>query len=224
MRIMGETGNGDRLRERALVIPINDASAARHVGRWHYSKHMPRGRNISYGWYVGWRLYAVAVYGNGVNPQQERFLSRMSGLQVSGLVELKRLARCDPKLNLPLTAFLAQSHRLLRRQHNVRWVVSFSDPAHGHTGGIYRAANFFSFGKTKAEYHTVDRDGNTVHRRRAYRLAKRCDLSIAEARERLDLRCVRTLPKDRWLLPLEKKSRRSIERNFAEIQARLAKY
>ena len=207
-----------------MVVPISYTTAARHVSRWHYSGGMPRGRNICYGWYMGDRLYAVGVWGNGVNPHQVRFLSRITGQEVTGVVELKRLARSSPKLSAPLTAFLAQSHRLLRSHHGARWVVSFSDPMHGHTGGIYRAANFFAFGKTKAEYHTIDRDGNPVHRRRAYRLAKRTGVTIAEARAQLGLRSVKTLPKDRWLLPLEKKARRALVRELPAIRSRLAKY
>lgn len=155
-------------------------------------------------------LYAAAAYGWGVNPYQETYLSRVLGREVTrgNCLEIKRLARVEPAVpSLPLTWFLARVHRDLRRR-GVRYIVAFSDPAHGHSGGIYRAANFVHAGQTKPEDHCVDQDGNPVHRRVAYRLGKRSGISTAEAREQLGLQTVKTPPKDRWLLDLRRDLRR----------------
>ena len=120
------------------------------------------------------------------------------------MVDLKRLCRVEPRDgSMPLTRMLAKCHRLLAKD-GIRMVVSFSDPAHGHTGGIYRAANFTHAGMTQAEFHTIGEDGEVRHRRFAYRYARRNGVSIAEARDVLGLRRIRTVPKDRWFLWLRK--------------------
>jgi hypothetical protein len=139
----------------------------------HYSGCVPRGKNVFFAGYGEHGTYAAAVYGWGVNPYQERFLSGLLGREVTreSCYELKRLVRAEPRDDrYPLTAFLAGVHRLLRRK-GIRYVVSFSDPAHGHSGGIYRASNFVHVGQTQEEVHCVDAAGEPVHRRRAYRHA-----------------------------------------------------
>lgn len=194
------------------------------VAEHHYSGCVPHGRNVFFRGLVprpseqlglfgeaGEETYAAAVYGWGVNPYQETFLSRLLGREVTraSCFELKRLVRAEPaNPGLPLPSFLGAVHRLLRRD-GIRYIVAFSDPAHGHTGGIYRAANFVHSGRTQEEIHCVDAAGERVHRRRAYRFARGNDLTIAQAREALGLRTVRTARKDRWLLDLHVDLRRN---------------
>lgn len=210
-------GNVTLLTARALTVGESDlATAGPLIERWHYSHRVPTGENIFYVWWIdaggrlpsdlfGQSIYAAACYGIGVNPFQAAFLEREYGYRVytpTALVELKRLARVEPKLDgLPLTRFLAQCHRLLKRR-GYRLVVSFSDPAHGHNGGIYRAANFKHCGQTAEEWHVADESGDVRHRRYAYRYARRNGVSIAEARSELNLTRVLTPAKDRWVLQL----------------------
>jgi len=186
------------------------------IERFHYSGSVPTGQNRFFVWRVdvngtsvpltgdmfGSAIYAVADYGIGVNPYQAAFVSDLFKRTVTPteIIELKRLARVEPRIEgLPLTYFLAKCHKVLRRE-GYRCVVSFSDPAHSHTGGIYRAANFKHCGKTSEEWHVVDTEGNLRHRRYAYRYARRNGVSIAEARQELGLERTPTPPKDRWVL------------------------
>lgn len=170
------------------------------IERWHYSGMIPKGSHIFFGWFHENELYAVADYGNGVNPYQASFLERVTGNPVTNdnLVELKRLARSEPKLQgAYLTKFISKCHKALRRK-GIRHVISFSDPAHGHDGGIYKAASFQHLGTTNAEWHLQDAEGNIHHRRLAYRYAKRNGVSTPQAREELGVTRVKTPPKDRW--------------------------
>lgn len=188
---------------------IDHRLAKPFIEEWHYSGKCPTGKNIFFGCYDGAGLYAVADYGIGVNPYQATFLSRESSLDVTNdaLVELKRLCRIEPRNDdMPLTKFLSQCHRQLK-QEGVRFVVSFSDPEHGHTGGIYRAANFIHLGQSNPEFHLVDADGVVRHRRYAYRYAQRNGVTTAQARDDLGLTRIKTAPKDRWFLPLHAKDR-----------------
>jgi hypothetical protein len=43
---------------------------------------------------------------------------------------------------------LARSERLLREDARWRWLLSYADEAQGHTGAIYRAANWTYVGRT----------------------------------------------------------------------------
>jgi len=136
-----------------IVDHIDHTEAARFIEKWHYSKRTPTGMNIFLGGFVGTELYAVADYGKGVNPYQAPFLEKLLGVPMpdSGLLELKRLCRKEPKDdNAPLTQFLSICHRILRKMGYCA-VIAFSDPEQGHTGGIYKAANFVNLGTTNPE-------------------------------------------------------------------------
>jgi len=188
--------------DRVTRVEEIDHSIARpFIEQWHYSGYVPKGSHHFFAWFVYDELYAVADYGNGVNPYQVRYLKASFHNQVTddNLLELKRLCRSEPKrLDFPLTAFLKRCHRLLKNK-GICFVVAFSDPEYGHSGGIYRAANFEHFGKTQYEKHTIDKDGVVHHRRYAYRYARRNGISIQEARDILGLQVHETVPKDRWV-------------------------
>ena len=191
----------------AEVMLLEHSLAKSFIERWHYSGRCPTGKNIFFGGYLDGELYCVADYGIGVNAYQARYLARETGLPVTSdtLLELKRLCRTEPKRGWPLTAFMAACHRHLRLL-GYRYIVSFSDPEQGHSGGIYRAANFTHLGQTAAEFHVIDKDGEKRHRRYPFRHARRNGISIAQAREELGLVRVKTQPKDRWFLPLDRRA------------------
>jgi len=193
--------------ETSLLEPntIPHEQAARFIEQWHYSATMPTGLNIPFGWpATNGGLYAVAVYGIGVNPFQYQYLSKITGLNITinNLLEIKRLARIEPRNeSRPLSAFLSRCHRMLR-DRGFRHIVAYSDPEHGHSGGIYKASNFTYLGKTNPESHTIGQGGQVRHRRFAYRYARRHGMTIDEARKRLGLNIVKTLPKDRWFIAI----------------------
>lgn len=213
----------DYIRE----LPHNIAKE--FITTWHYSKRVPTGKNVFFGWYVGQILYAVADYGIGVNPNIENFLATITKQNVTrtNLFELKRLCRTDPpNPDYPLTKFLSICHKLLKREHGIEFIVSFSDPEHNRfaiqknvpysSGGIYRAANFTYLGTTNAEIHVIDEKGIKRHRKYAYRFQQRENkkgnpITIGEARKILRLTTIKTAPKDRWFLSLGKCSTKNPE-------------
>lgn len=182
-------------------MSFNDS---RHfIEAWHYSGCVPRGKNLFFGWYLDSTLYAIANYGWGVNPYQASFLSKVLDMELTNpdVLELKRLCRVEPKQDVYLSQFISGCHKLLKL-NSVKVIVSFSDPYHNHTGGIYRASNFTHIGTTKEEMHCIDSEGSIIHRRIAYRLSKRKGISISEARASLGLVPHKTLAKDRWAIIL----------------------
>ncbi len=184
------------------------------IEKWHYSGRCPTGKNIFFGWYIDETLYAVADYGIGVNPYQAQYLSRITGLDIHNneLLELKRLCRIEPKIDkMPLTMFLSQCHKLLAKD-GYCYIVSFSDPNYGHSGGIYKAANFRNLGKTNPENHVVEKDGTIRHRRLYFRYSRRKNVSVSQAREDLGLTLVKTIPKDRWFIQIAKPKALTLDR------------
>tara|TARA_R110000803_G_scaffold2852_1_gene9874 strand:+ start:218 stop:886 length:669 start_codon:yes stop_codon:yes gene_type:complete len=162
------------------------------VETWHYSKRIPTGKNIGYGLWIGWDLYAVIVYGIGVNPYQAKFLG------CEKVMEIKRMCRSEPAMDYPLSRFISITSKWLIKDYPFDMIVAFADPEHGHEGTVYKASGFEYHGETNAEWHLIDQNGDSRHRRFAFRYARRNNISIAEARHQLGVKRVKTAPKHRW--------------------------
>lgn len=176
------------------IRAVSNLTAEIWVTRWHYSRRIPTGKNLSYGLYDGRNeLYAVIIYGIGVNPYQSRYLG------VKRVIEIKRMCRSEPKQNFPLSRFIAITSKLVAKEHPYDCIVAFADPEQGHLGTVYKAAGFTLHGMTNAEWHTVDATGEKRHRRYAFRHARRNGKSIAQSREELQLTRVQSKPKYRWI-------------------------
>lgn len=189
--------------KRGYVREIDFDTARPFIRAKHYAGDVAKGAHLFFGWYVDCTLYAVADFGNGVNPYAAPFLTKICGepVAIETFRELTRLCRVGPrrtKAKYPLSQFLSACHRLLSAR-GYRWVVAFSDPAHQHTGGIYRASGYTHAGQTQTEYHNVTADGAVVHRRKSHRLARATGVSIETARKRLRQNRIRTMRKDRWV-------------------------
>lgn len=173
-------------------IPHSDAKE--FIETWHYSKRIPTGKNVHFGLWVDNNLYAVITYGIGVNPYQAKFLG------VNSTMEIKRMCRSEPKKKYELSRFIRLSLRILKKEFSFDAIVAFADPEEGHEGIVYKASGFTHEGYTNAEWHLVGRDGVKRHRRYAYRMARRNNISVAEARKILGVVRVKTEPKYRWVL------------------------
>jgi hypothetical protein len=152
------------------------AEARPFIERWHYSGKVPTGKNYFFVMESGEQvdmfsseIYAVACYGHSASQSMHTGLSRLTGLDVTldNMLELRRLCRREPRDGKPLTWFLSRCHKLLKKR-GIKYIVSFSDPMHNHSGGIYKAASFTHLGKTDPATHNKDKDGNIVHRRIPY--------------------------------------------------------
>lgn len=178
---------------RFLIKRIDYTTARIWIEQWHYSHVIPKGRNICFGLFDRDNLYAVIVYGNGINPYQAAYLN------VGVVVEIKRMCRSEPAQDYPLSRFIALTSRFLMKEYPYDAIVAFADPEQGYEGTVYKAAGFTKLGTTQAEWHVVDAQGVRHHRRLAYRHSKRHNISIEESRQALGLTRVKTKPKHRWV-------------------------
>jgi len=163
---------------------------------WHYSHRIPTGKNICFGLWYGDELYAVIVYGIGVNPYQATFLN------VQSVIEIKRMCRSEPKKNYELSRFIRLSLKMAKKIMDFHAVVAFADTEQGHEGTVYKAAGFTHEGYTNPEWHLIGEDGEKRHRRYAFRMARRNRITVSEARNALGMKRVKTKPKHRWVLRL----------------------
>ena len=193
------------------VRRITKKEATPIIKGYHYSKNIPAGKNIYFGYYVNdIILYAVAIYGIGVNNNGPAFLARTMKKEVTvqNSLELKRLARIEPKISVaPLTKFLAICHRLLKKE-GYKYVVSYSDPDFNPAGGIYAASNFKFIGMTSPESDILNTEGLKINRRTLLHWRNRQKkvtgkmLTIDEACAIRGFRKVKTQPKKRWFLEI----------------------
>jgi hypothetical protein len=177
-----------------LINPITNETATLWVRKWHYSHRIPTGKNMGYGLYSSGSLYAVIVYGIGVNPFEAGFL------RCKQVVEIKRMCRSEPKQDYELSRFIRLTMRMLAREYPHDCVIAFADPMHGHEGIVYKASGFKLEGMTNPEWHLQDSQGEIRHRRFAFRYARRNKVDIQTARQKLGVLRIRTEPKFRWVL------------------------
>jgi hypothetical protein len=192
---------------------ITQAEARSVVDTFHYSKNVPAGKNIHFGWFLNDEsLYAVASYGIGANNNIAKYLARITGLDVTNqnLFELKRLARRGEKSAalFSLSKLLAVSHKNLFRKNGIRYIVSYSDPDYNPTGGIYAASGFRLLGTTAPETDIVTDGDLKIGRRTLLHWRKaHGNPTISEACKLLNYRIVKTPSKKRWFLALDKKDK-----------------
>ena len=176
------------------VEKVDHKTAKAWVEKWHYSHRIPTGKNISYGVFADDTLYAVIVYGIGVNPYQAKFLG------VDRVLEIKRMCRSEPPIpEYPLSKFISVTTKMARKEYACGCIIAFADPEQGHEGTVYKASNFTLHGVTNPEWHLVDASGEKRHRRYAFRHARRNGITIAESRVELGVERVKTQPKYRWV-------------------------
>jgi hypothetical protein len=102
----------------------------------------------------------------------------------------------------------------------IRYIVSYSDADFNPHGGVYKASGFVQVGETKVGYDLLNDKGfktsrrNLLHWRKAHG-----NPSISEACSMLGWTEVKTPPKKRWFMALEK-SEKELTRNrdFSKVK------
>lgn len=160
----------------------------------HYLKRMPP---ISHAFHMWDGETCVAVVTFGVPASRHLQLSACP-TEPGKVLELNRMWVDDAMPRNTATALLSECFKLLP----ARVIVSYADTSAGHSGYVYRAANFFYAGLTDADRKTprfdyVPRNGK--HSRDAFRSG--------------EFDRVRRLPKHRyWTITGNRRERRELAR------------
>lgn len=130
--------------------------------QFHYSKTIPVGKAVHVGVWEDDRFKGVIIFtaGSGRATDGSRFGLRKH----SDIAELQRVALTDHQT--PVSRMIAIAVMLLRKQSpNLKMLVAYADPFHGHHGGIYQASGWTYIGKSRETVYYRDQDGRLYHPR-----------------------------------------------------------
>jgi len=193
-----------------LVAPCSYDAAKYAVMHWHYSRTMPRGGLIRFGVWEDSVFIGAVIYGRGARDYGATY-----GLDTTQCAELVRVALTNHVS--PVTQIVGKSLRSLSQTNpGLRLIVSFADPAQGHSGVIYKAGSWVYTGRSQSSDEWVI-NGKQVHGRQVSHIIRRLPQSNLPRLEKLrtyvdpDAHRVTSSEKHRYLYPLDRAMRRQIE-------------
>lgn len=87
---------------------------------------------------------------------------RKYGEKENEVLELRRLVTLDSTPKNTESYFIGHTLRWLKRNTDVKVIVSYADPNYGHEGTIYRATNFEHVGMTSPG-RVINHNGRRYH-------------------------------------------------------------
>jgi len=111
------------------------------VEHWHYSRCLPRFKQLWIGVWEGGAFIGIVSFGQSSTP----YLGDAYGLTCVECAELTRVALA--RHVSPVSRIISIAVRMVKKQSpGIRLLVSLADPAHGHIGAIYQAGNWVYIG------------------------------------------------------------------------------
>jgi hypothetical protein len=106
--------------------------------------------------------------------------------------------------------------RAIKRQSDLRLIISYADPREGHLGIIYQASNWVYIGRSAADdkrnHPYCAPDGKVIHWRTMSGICGRYGKQHTEqAATELGYTSLPGIPKHKYLYPLDRAMRRQIE-------------
>lgn len=165
-------------------------------------------------------LTGVAIYGFPVGRQTIKSITKNLGND--DVLELTRLWLRDEEPKNSESYFLGKTFDWLRKNTNIKVLISYSDPMYGHLGIIYQATNWLYQGNNtmliKGYLHKIN--GNVMHPRSVVALYGTINTqhlkSIDPNYERIEMK-----KKHRYLYILHKKDRKKI---ISELKHKVVPY
>ena len=163
------------------------------MSNYHYLGGMGRS-GILVGGYCDDNLICGAVL---AHPTRKEVYTSL-GLNKKEALELTRFAISDFVCNKNMAShFLARLPKFV--SDNIKVLISFSDPASGHVGTIYKAANWRQDGETTPSYFYMNRDGWKLHKKTLYNQARAAHLNEAEFSAKFGYTKIHTPPKMKFV-------------------------
>ena len=169
------------------------------VEHWHYSRRMPKFKQVYIGVWENKKYIGCVIFGLSVTP----YLGDSFGLSNLECAELTRIALTSHFS--PVSKIGAIALKMIKKQsEGLRLIVSYADPFQKHNGSIYQAMNWVYCGTSAAVrqyfYKGDWRNDSPMFREFAINPILR---KITEYR---DLE-----PKHKYLFPLDDAMRKQIE-------------
>ena len=155
------------MKARELTIkPCPFKEVAGFIDTHHYAGFV-NGIHVfqSFAVYHGNRLVGGAIFGGMATTAWKAF-----GDCEKKVIELRRLVLLDEAGRNSESRVIGAMLRWLKTNSDIDVVVSYADPAHGHDGTIYRAANFKYLGLSGKDKKLLDPITGKVHHSRSMRV------------------------------------------------------
>ena len=126
------------------VLPCNRDEITSFIQRWHYSGSINGCiSDFCFKLTHNGQIIGAAFFGRMAMANQWKRFSKSE----TDVIELRRLCCIDDTPKNTESYFIGHMLRWLRKNTNLRVVVSYADMEHSHTGTIYKASNFECWGK-----------------------------------------------------------------------------
>lgn len=127
---------------------------------WHYSKNI-NGLTTDYCFKLldeASNLIGAIIYGKiAMANVWKKYANKEADL-----IELKRLCCINNTPKNTESFFIGGTLKWLKKNTNIKTVISYADTTYGHSGGIYKATNFASHGMT-AKGRVIMYEGKRYH-------------------------------------------------------------
>ena len=166
-----DTKNGINISIKARDLFISPCNATNvgfrsFIKRHHYSKSI-NGVKITQCFKVEYKekIVGAVLFGQLSTTSWKKF-----GKSEAEVLELRRLVlldECGKNSESRVVGFCLRW--ISKNLKNVKVIVSYADPMHGHSGVIYRASNFIFLGMTPDDKGFYDPESNKIYHSRAMR-------------------------------------------------------
>jgi hypothetical protein len=143
------------------VMAIPNSVAKQVMRRHHYLHSIPGGTSLAFGVFKGGKLVGVVTLGVGSVNGYRLF----DGADRGDCLTLTRLWLADELPSNSESRVLGIIRRSLRRHTDVKFLVTYADPSHGHVGTIYQAAGWLYTGLSQQTPLYDVGDGRARHSR-----------------------------------------------------------
>lgn len=184
------------------VVPLSHRLAKQIVERHHYLHTMPGGTELCFGVIAGGGLKGAITFGAG--PANAYRLVRDA--RPEDCLTLSRFWLKDELPRNSESRVIGMTLRILRRSTDVKFVITYADPAEGHTGVIYQATNWLYTGLSEATPMFDFGDGIARHSRTVSHSLGTQNTSFL-AGQGFDLKRVRQKRKHRYIYFLHRTRR-----------------
>jgi len=141
---------------------------------FHYTG-FGRSAKVIYGAYLGDKLTAVCKFSRIIRQE----VATSMKLKPSEVLELDRFC-IHPEYQKKNFAswFISRCSKLVFEEFSrLKFLVSFADLTFGHTGIIYKAANWYEIGRVKPDYYYISEDGFILHKKTLYNRARKMGMT-----------------------------------------------
>lgn len=128
------------------VVPCERKEIVEFIEKWHYSKNV-NGLATSYCFKLldaTDQLIGAIIYGKIAMANVWKKYSEKE----ADLIELKRLCCIDNTPKNTESYFIGKTIKWLKKNTNIKRIISYADTTYSHQGTIYRASNFKHSGMT----------------------------------------------------------------------------